>query len=255
LAQDCRSENDLSVLSIFVNPTQFGPNEDFERYPRDLEHDRGLASEYGVDLLFVPAMESMYRGGPEAQRVWVDPGPLAMQLEGASRPGHFRGVTTIVAKLLHMAQPDRVYFGQKDGQQAAIVLRMVEDLAFPIEVRIVPTERESDGLALSSRNVYLSVEERKQAGALWHALRAAGDAIVGGLRNPRALQKIMEQVVEREAPLGRLDYATVSDLASLKALEGPLERDALISLAVYFKTTRLIDNIMVRFDRGLPHYS
>src|SRR5947209_4958729 len=173
LADACRADNDLSVLSIFVNPTQFRPGEDFGRYPRDLPRDRELAVAHGVDLLFIPTVEQMYPDGIEGQRVWVEPGALENDLEGAARPGHFRGVATVVTKLFHVVQPDRAYFGQKDAQQASIVQRMVRDLAMAIQIRIIPTVREQSGLALSSRNVYLSDREREQAAGLFNALGQA----------------------------------------------------------------------------------
>jgi pantoate--beta-alanine ligase len=242
-------------MSIFVNPTQFGPAEDFERYPRDLERDRRLARDSGVDILFVPSMQTMYPGGPEGQKVWIDAGALSEELEGAARPGHFRGVTTIVAKLLNMARPDRVYFGQKDGQQAVIVARLIVDLAFPTEIRMVRTERETDGLALSSRNVYLSAAERAQASVLWRALSAASSAVSAGERDPGRLEELIAGLVCTEAPLSRLEYVSVADLESLRLLDGPMQRDALISLAVYFGSTRLIDNVIIRFDGDVPRVS
>ncbi|HLJ68976.1 MAG TPA: pantoate--beta-alanine ligase, partial [Chloroflexota bacterium] len=182
LMRQARAENDVVVASIFVNPTQFGPTEDFERYPRDLVRDRALAGAEGAAILFVPSVETMYPEGPENQRVWVDPGELARHLCGASRPTHFRGVATVVAKLFNMVSPDRAYFGAKDAQQAIIIRRMAGDLAFPVEVQVVPTVREPDGLALSSRNVYLSPAERAQAPALKHALDLARDRILAGER-------------------------------------------------------------------------
>src|SRR5579872_4553087 len=157
LAEQARGENDLVVMSIFVNPAQFGPSEDFDRYPRPLQQDKKLARESGlVDVLFVPPATEMYPQGIGGERVWVDPGTIGQQLEGTSRPGHFRGVATVVAKLFNLVQPDRAYFGQKDGQQALVIRRMVRDLAFGIDIVTVPTVRDADGLALSSRNVFLS---------------------------------------------------------------------------------------------------
>jgi len=249
LAAAARGENDLAVMSLYVNPTQFGPNEDFERYPRDLGNDRRLAADAGVDILFAPAPEVMYPSGAAAQRVWVDPGSLAAHLCGASRPGHFRGVATVVAKLFHLVSPDRAYFGQKDGQQAAIIQRMTRDLAFPTEIRVLPTVRESDGLALSSRNVYLSPEERAQAPALSAALRWAGERVAHGDRDPRTLEAGMRALILERAPLARIDYVTVAEAESLQPASAPIG-DALIALAAYLGTTRLIDNVMVRFDGG-----
>jgi pantoate--beta-alanine ligase len=255
LIECCRAENDCVVVSIFVNPTQFSPSEDFERYPRDLDRDRELTRKHGVDLLFVPTADTMYPEGAQKQRVWVDPGDLAVRLEGLSRPDHFRGVTTVVAKLLNMVQPDRAYFGQKDGQQATIVSRMVTDLAFPAEIRIVRTERAANGLAFSSRNAYLSLEERTQATVLWRALDAVRETMSAGARDPRRIQDLIAQKVRTEAPLARLEYAVVSDLKTLVPLDGLIVDDALIALAVYFSSTRLIDNMIVHFIGGSPHFS
>jgi pantoate--beta-alanine ligase len=249
LIRQARSENDVVIASIFVNPAQFGPAEDFGRYPRDIEHDRRLASQAGVDLLFVPEMETMYPGGVDAQRIWVEPGSLADHLCGASRPGHFRGVATVVAKLFAMIQPDRAYFGQKDAQQAVIITRLARDLAFSVEIRVLPTVRESDGLALSSRNVYLSPDERKQAVALHRALQSAQAAIEAGERDAQRLEAAMREDVARIAPLARIDYATVADLETLQPVKGAIERDVLIALAVFFGPTRLIDNAIVKFGQ------
>lgn len=163
LISRARADNDVLVVSLFVNPTQFGPSEDLDRYPRDLGRDRALTKEAGVDVLFLPSMETMYPDGPSHQEVWVEPGSLATYLDGASRPSHFRGVATVVTKLFNLVQPQRSYFGQKDFQQALIVQRMARDLAFDTCIVIVPTVRDDDGLAVSSRNVFLSSHEREQA--------------------------------------------------------------------------------------------
>jgi pantoate--beta-alanine ligase len=254
LVEAARGESDLVVLSLFVNPAQFGPAEDFDRYPRDLERDRTMAEEAGVDVLFAPDGETMYPGGLAAQRIWVDPGELATHLCGASRPGHFRGVVTVLTKLFHLVEPDRAYFGQKDGQQVLLVRRLAADLAFPLEIRVVPTVREPDGLALSSRNVYLSAEERCQATVLYRALEAMRTAIEGGERDAGALRTIMRDLVAA-APAARLDYAEVVDLESLQPVEGKIETDVMAALAVFFGATRLIDNVMVRFEHGAPRFS
>jgi pantoate--beta-alanine ligase len=256
LMHAARAENDVLVASIFVNPTQFGPSEDFDRYPRDIERDRGLAGEAAVDLLFVPDTETMYPGGPASQEVWVDPGRLDDFLCGASRPGHFRGVAGVVAKLFAMVNPDRAYFGQKDAQQAIIISRMVRDLAFPIEVRVVPTVREADGLALSSRNVYLSPEQRREAPSLHHGLENCASAIGEGERNAQVIENLLRRAIAGNAPSGRVDYATVADMDSLQPVQGQIHRDVLVAVAVYFGETRLIDNVMVRFDaEGRPSFS
>ncbi len=245
LVAAARQETDLVVTSIFVNPTQFGPNEDFERYPRDMERDRQLAAATGTDLLVVPSGTEMYPDGPQGQRVWVEPGPLAKYLCGASRPGHFRGVATVVAKLFAMLEPDRAYFGEKDFQQAAIIRRMARDLGFPVEVRTVPTVREASGLARSSRNVYLSGEEREQASVLRAALLEAAGNIAAGERDPSALEAAIRSRIASGAPAARVDYVSVVDAQTLQPLEGYIERDVLVALAVYFGGTRLIDNITV----------
>jgi pantoate--beta-alanine ligase len=254
LMAEARAQNDLVVVSIFVNPTQFGPSEDLDRYPRDLDRDRSIARDAGVDVLFVPDLQVMYPDGPDGQRVWAEPGTLAVHLDGASRPGHFRGVATVVAKLLNLVQPDRAYFGQKDGQQAFIVDRMVRDLAFNTRIEVVPTVREADGLAMSSRNVYLSDEERRQAPALSHALAVAQDMILSGQRESVRIERAMHQVIAAEAPLAQIDFIAVADAGTL-APTPTLSGDALIALAVSFGATRLIDNVIVRFERGVPHFS
>lgn len=250
LVQQAREENDLVVVSIYVNPTQFGPQEDFARYPRDLDTDRRLAEEAGVDLLFLPDTATIYPAGPDAQRVWIDPGAMAQCLCGASRPGHFRGVATVVAKLFHLVQPDRAYFGAKDGQQAAIITRMVTDLAFPIEIRVAPTVREKDGLALSSRNVYLTPDQRHEAVALSQVLNLAKAYLTAGGRNARELEKVARDHLTRAAPLGRIDYVTAVDLVTLQPAPDEIDRDIMLALAVYFGRTRLIDNRVARFT---PH--
>jgi pantoate--beta-alanine ligase len=246
LISEARAVDDLVVVSIFVNPTQFGPSEDLDRYPRDIERDRAVARELGVDVLFVPDVETMYPDGPGSQEIWLEPGELAAHLDGASRPGHFRGVATVVAKLFNLVQPQRAYFGQKDGQQAFIVDRMTRELAYDTSIVIVPTVREADGLAMSSRNVYLSNEERKQAPALSHALAAARDMILDGQREFGQIEQAMRRTIELEAPLARIDFIALADTGTLARMTR-VDHDALIALAVYFGATRLIDNIVVRF--------
>jgi len=247
-------ENDLVVVSIYVNPTQFGPQEDLARYPRDLDTDRRLAEEAGVDLLFLPDTAAIYPAGPDAQQVWIDPGAMAQCLCGASRPGHFRGVATVLAKLFHMIQPDRAYFGAKDGQQAMIVTRMVADLAFPIEIRVAPTVREKDGLALSSRNVYLTPDQRHEAVALSQVLNLAKAYLTAGGRNARELERVARDHLTRAAPLGRIDYVSVVDLSTLQPAPDDIDRDIMLALAVYFGRTRLIDNRAVRFTPSGPEF-
>lgn len=254
LISEARAANDLVVVSIFVNPTQFGPSEDLDRYPRDLDRDRALIKLAGVDLLFVPDEATVYPRGPDHQEVWLDPGKLAATLDGASRPHHFRGVATVVAKLFVLMQPDRAYFGQKDGQQAFIVTALARDLAFDTAVVVVPTVREADGLALSSRNVYLSSEQRRQAPALYQALREARSMIAAGERNAVRIETAMLHVVKQTAPDARIDFITVADARSLAPMPR-LDTDAFIALAAFFGSTRLIDNVVVRFVDGSPHFT
>jgi pantoate--beta-alanine ligase len=254
LVDAAREETDVVVMSVFVNPTQFGPSEDFERYPRDLARDRALAERRGVDILFTPDTATLYPDGTDRQTVWVEPGSLAVYLCGASRSGHFRAVATVVAKLFNLVQPDRAYFGQKDGQQAVIVSRMARELSFPVEVRVMPTVREQDGLALSSRNVYLSARERDQAVILWRALNLARGMIDRGERDAQAIERAMRDCIASDAPLGRLDYASVADLGTLQPISGHITGDVIVALAVYFGSTRLIDNMMVRLGASGPAF-
>lgn len=250
LLHEARRENGLVVLSIFVNPTQFGPNEDFDRYPRNLPRDRQLAETNHVDILFVPGESSIYPLGAGSQEVWVDPGELAEYLCGASRPGHFAGVATVVAKLFAIVQPDIAYFGQKDAQQSRIVATLARDLNFPLKVRVIPTVRERDGLARSSRNVYLSTEERREAASIFGSLTHVEALIRSGERDPRVLEKAIRQYMAEKAPNARLDYVATAELATLRPVEGRLVRPSLIALAAFFGNTRLIDNTVVDFVDG-----
>jgi pantoate--beta-alanine ligase len=238
LVRRAREENDHVVVSIFVNPTQFGPNEDLATYPRDEARDLALLAAEGVDLVLAPEPAEMYREGAST---YVDAGAVALPLEGAARPGHFRGVATVVLKLLNIVQPDRAYFGRKDAQQLAVIRRMVADLDVPVEVVACETLRETDGLALSSRNVYLSPEERKAAIVLWQALSLAREMWTRGTRDAGAFRKRMAELIAAE-PLAKADYVSVADpmtLAELERIKGP----ALVSLAVRIGKTRLIDNL------------
>jgi len=226
--------------SVFVNPTQFAPGEDFERYPRDLERDRALLGEAGAALLFAPAVRELY---PRPSATTVDLPELAAGLCGAHRPGHFRGVALVVTKLLNVAQPHVAVFGAKDWQQAVVIRRMVEDLCLPVRIEIHPTERESDGLARSSRNAYLAPAERSAATVLHRALREAAAAVAAGERSGPAVEAAAAAEVARER-LARLEYAAVADpdtLAPLAAIGGR----ALIAVAVHIGATRLIDNVLV----------
>lgn len=243
LVQRARQECASVAASIFVNPTQFGPNEDLSKYPRSLERDLGLLSDAGVDLVWTPPPGVMY---PPGFQTWVQVEALSLPLEGAVRPGHFRGVTTVVAKLFNAVQPQRAYFGQKDAQQAAVIQRMAADLNFPVEVVICPTVREPDGLAMSSRNSYLSPAERQAAAALHRALSAAQRAHQNGERDARRLRTIVSETIAAE-PLARLQYVSCADYFSLQEVESTIESRTLLSLAVFIGGTRLIDNVILDF--------
>ncbi|MGH9247709.1 MAG: pantoate--beta-alanine ligase [Acidimicrobiales bacterium] len=239
LAERAVAECGFTAMTVFVNPLQFGPGEDFGAYPRDLERDRVLAEKVGVDLVFAPPVEEMYPGDVLTT---VSVADLTAALEGAARPGHFDGVTTVVAKLYAIAGSCRVYFGEKDYQQLQVVRRMAADLSFPVEVVACPTVREPDGLALSSRNGYLSPEERAAAPVLQRALREGATAIEeGGERDPEAVRRLMTDRIEGE-PLARLDYAEVVDAATLQRID-PLEGEVRLLSAARFGKARLIDNV------------
>jgi len=244
LVRAARRENASVVVSIFVNPAQFGPTEDFARYPRDFERDAQLLDAEGVDLVFAPEVEEMY---PEGHQTFVVPGRVAEGLEGAARPGHFRGVDTVVLKLFNILQPSRAYFGRKDAQQLATLRKMVADLNVPVEVRALPTVREADGLALSSRNVYLSAEERPAALVLSRALAAAQRRFRAGERRAETLREAMRQVLAAE-PLASPDYVSVAGGDSLDERETADEGDV-ASLAVRIGRTRLIDNVILQTAR------
>lgn len=237
LVEAARRENDRVVVSVFVNPTQFGPREDYARYPRDLEKDGALLAAAGADAVFAPSVDAMYPPGAETT---VDVGSVAVPLEGERRPGHFRGVATVVLKLLGITGPDRAYFGEKDAQQLAAVRRLAADLDVPVEIRACPIVREADGLALSSRNAYLSPAERRAAAVLFRALRGAEDAWRQGERRGGALRDAMRGVLQTE-PLARIDYAAVADPASFREVDRA-EGAVRVLLAVYIGETRLIDN-------------
>lgn len=241
LIRRAREDRDLLVVSIFVNPTQFADPDDLATYPRDEERDLELARREGVDVVFAPAVGEMYPAGePE---VTVDPGPLGDRLEGASRPGHFRGVATVVAQLFHAAGPCAAYFGEKDAQQLAVIRRMVRDLSFPVEVVACPTVREPDGLALSSRNVRLSREQREAAGCLFLALSEAAALARSGESDAARLVAAMAREVGA-TPLARLDHAAVVDEATfeeIRTIEGP----ARALVAARFGDVRLIDNLLL----------
>ncbi|MBI4197605.1 MAG: pantoate--beta-alanine ligase [Chloroflexi bacterium] len=240
LARWARRDNQSVVTSIFVNPAQFGPSEDFASYPRDMERDLAMLRQEGVDTVFAPAVEEMY---PQGFSTYVNVERVTDVLEGARRPGHFRGVATVVTKLFTIVQPDRSYFGQKDGQQVAVIRRMTADLALGTEIVVVPTVREADGLAMSSRNVYLTPAERAAAPVLYRALGRARDMYRDGVRDARALRQQVEGMIRAE-PLAKLDYVSVADAATLQELE-TVDRPAMVSLAVRFGRARLIDNVVI----------
>jgi len=235
-----RARSDLLVMTLFVNPTQFGPGEDLARYPRDEAGDLEKARAAGVDLVFAPEAAAMY---PDGYQTRIELGPLAAPLCGASRPAHFAGVASVVCKLFHITQPHLAVFGQKDFQQLAIIRRMVRDLDFAIEIVGMPIVREPDGLALSSRNAYLSPEERGQALALSRGLRAAEALFAGGQRQAAALVAAARREIEA-APLARIDYLELRDADSLAAIDA-VEARAVLALAVFFGKTRLIDNTVL----------
>lgn len=241
LIRRARAESGFVVASIFVNPLQFGPREDYRTYPRDLQRDARLASEAGADLLFAPADEEMYPAGVEGQRTFVEVAGLSDRLCGASRPGHFRGVATVVTKLFHIVAPDRAYFGQKDAQQLLILRRLGRDLNLDVDLIAVPTVREADGLAMSSRNTYLSPEERVSAPALYRALLAAEALLAAGERSGPALCARMREVLAAD-PAVRTDYAAAVDPDTLDDLERVTDR-VLLAVAAHVGRARLIDNL------------
>jgi len=242
LMRRAQAECATVVATIFVNPTQFGPNEDFTRYPRDEARDFAICEAEGVDIVFAPSVEEMY---PEGAETTVSVGPLSRILEGAARPGHFDGVATVVTKLFSIAQADRGYFGQKDAQQLMVIRRLAEDLRIPIEVVGCPIVREPDGLALSSRNVYLSPEERTQALSLSRGLRAVEAMWADGVRDAETLRERVRREIEAE-PLASIDYVSLADQRSLQEAQGAVSAPALLSLAVRFGATRLIDNTLLQ---------
>ncbi|MCM3040112.1 pantoate--beta-alanine ligase [Paenibacillus motobuensis] len=250
LLRRARTENDLVVLSIFVNPIQFGPNEDLDRYPRDAERDLALAEREGVDAVFMPSVEVMY---PQPTKTKIAVAELTSKLCGATRPGHFDGVTTVVSKLFNIVAPNRAYFGQKDAQQVAVVAQMVKDLNFDIEIVPCPIVRENDGLALSSRNVYLSVEEHESALILSHSLKQLESDVYSGqaITAMEARQQLMQKIGSE--PLAEIDYVEIAAFPDLTALQETNSLSSelkahgaiLVAVAVKFGTTRLIDNVLL----------
>ncbi len=237
------AETDYVVMSIFVNPMQFGPNEDFEQYPRDFEKDQAFAKELGVDLLFYPSVEEIYPIYPSLTVLSV--GEITDKLCGASRPGHFDGVATVIAKLFNIVQPDQAFFGSKDAQQVAVIAQMVTDLFIPVEIVICPTIREEDGLAKSSRNVYLNTEERKQAVILSQSLDVVREEIKLGNFNVSNLRRMIRAKIETQ-PLAKVDYIEILTYPSLLTISEIDNETVIVALAVKFGNTRLIDNCIVK---------
>ena len=245
LVRRARAECANVAASIFVNPTQFGPHEDLRSYPRDLPADLAMLDSAGVDLVWTPEVEDIY---PAGDQTWVTVEAVTRGLEGERRPGHFRGVATVVTKLLHAFEPQRAYFGQKDAQQAVVIHRMARDLLLPVEIVVCPTLREPDGLAMSSCNRYLSADERQSATVLYRALRAASAAFKAGERDAERLRRVMLDVLGSE-PKARPHYVSVADAETLEELNGQVER-ALLSMAVAIGRTTLIDNMVVGRDQA-----
>jgi len=240
LVRRARAENSSVVVSIFVNPTQFGPDEDFDRYPRDPKRDLALLEKEGVDIVFMPSVDEMY---PQNFNSWVEVGKIAQRLEGASRPGHFRGVATVVARLFDIVQPDKAYFGQKDAQQTIVIKKMVADLNMNLEIVVMPTVREPDGLAMSSRNTYLNPEERKAAVVLYQALGLAQRLWSQGEKDAQSIRRQMKELIQKQ-PLAEIDYISIADAETLDELD-EVKPPALVSMAVKIGRTRLIDNIVM----------
>ena len=240
LIQKARKLGDFVVAGIFVNPTQFGQKEDYKKYPRDLKKDKELLQKAGCDLIFAPRVKDIY---PEGYLTYIDVEELSQKLEGASRPGHFKGVCTIVARLFNIVQPDFAIFGQKDAQQAIIIKKMAEDLNFPLKIIVCPTVREKDGLACSSRNCYLTTEERDQAKILYQSLKLGEKLIKAGERNPLKVIKKMTETIQ-QMPLAKIGYIALTDTQTLEPVR-KIKGELLLSLAVKFGKTRLIDNLKI----------
>ena len=242
LVKAANQENDVVVVSVFVNPTQFGPNEDLDSYPRTLDADCKLAEAQGADIVFAPSPKEMY---PSEDMTWVEvTGDVTKVLCGRSRPIHFRGVTTVVSKLFNLAQPDRAYFGQKDAQQVQVLKRMVKDLFFNLQLRIMPIVREADGLAKSSRNTYLSAEERQAGLILSKSLKYAKELFAAGERDPQKLVAATTAMIKTE-PMADIDYVEIYQMPDLNECQTPMQGENLLALAVRFGTTRLIDNTIL----------
>lgn len=246
LVRQGRAENAALAVSLFVNPAQFGAGEDLARYPRDLQRDLALLAAEGVDLVFAPPVAEIY---PPGFDTWIEPGAIASRLEGAARPGHFRGVATVVAKLFHIIRPDRAYFGQKDGQQAAVIRQLVRDLNLGLDLVVVPTVRAADGLALSSRNAYLTAGQRAAAPVLYRALQGAEQLYASGTRDADLLRQEVRRVLDGEPLIDGIDYISLAAAATLEELD-TLHGRVMVSAAVRFGSTRLIDNVVVVGEDG-----
>ena len=240
LIRRARIENPSVVVSIFVNPAQFGPQEDFSSYPRDPQRDLAILEKEKTDVVFMPSVAEMYPAGFDS---WVEVGKVTERLEGASRPGHFRGVATVVAKLFNIVQPTRAYFGQKDAQQAVVIKKMVADLNMDLEIIVLPTVRDSDGLATSTRNAYLNIEERQAATVLYQALGLAQQLWSQGERDAERIRQQMRTLIQKE-PLATIDYVSIAEPETLEEMDR-VKTPALVSLAVKIGSTRLIDNIVL----------
>ena len=247
LIRQARAESRSVAVTIFVNPTQFNRRDDLKRYPQSPDRDLEILKDEKVDVVFVPSAEEVY---PRGFDTWVEVGELSRRLEGAARPGHFKGVATIVAKLFYIVRPDRAYFGQKDFQQTLVVKRLSIDLDLEIEIVVAPTVRESDGLACSSRNVHLNPEERRAASVLHQALEGAQELFAQGCRDADALRKATADALAQE-PLARIEYLSVADAEKLQELD-VVDRPALLSMAVYIGKMRLIDNVFLPLTPDTP---
>lgn len=241
LVDQARADNLTVAVSIFVNPTQFGDLKDLEKYPRELEGDLEMLRHHGVDLVYVPTVDEVY---PEGFDTWVDVGPLAEKLEGLDRPGHFRGVATVVSKLFNVMQPDRAYFGQKDGQQVVVIQKLARDLDMGVEVVVMPTIREPDGLAMSSRNVQLSADQRQAASVVHKALRRAYQLWTDGERSGNVLREAASQILRAEPMVDSIDYVSVAGMSTLDESD-QVDGRAMVSVAVHMGAVRLIDNIVL----------
>jgi pantoate--beta-alanine ligase len=240
LVREARRDNPVAVASIFVNPTQFAPNEDYKAYPRDLDRDLSMLDRVKTSIVFIPDSKDMYTDG---YNTWVDVQGITGKLEGKARPAHFRGVTTVCNKLFNIVQPHKAYFGQKDAQQALVIQKMVADLNMNLEVVVCPTIREKDGLAMSSRNTYLTESERISAPALYRSLCLAGDMFADGERDAGVIRKAMSELISRE-PAAKIDYVSIADMQTLDEID-KIESRALVSLAVRLGKPRLIDNLIL----------